>query len=267
MPAPRIEAGWSVLLDLDRRVRAAFDAELRCVRRGACVLIGDFSIVAAPDVLRDVRWLAWTDVINAAAWILVVVVLEVEVRLQLRGRLTDTPFGGMRYLKYALYSTSVSGGDLLGGQGQVPGRLGCQPVAVRVYLYRAQRLRLAAEDAGNAGRSARSVGENLQAESSVLKEPVGERSVAPNRARHRSGDRWRKPGSARRRCSVVVELQVVVAQLFAQPSSSSRRSARRRFCSQALFLRRQRTQAVVGLFREFSDHRLEQVFHASGADS
>jgi hypothetical protein len=37
-----------------------------------------------------VRWLAWTDVINAAAWILVVVVLEVEVRLQLRGSLTDT---------------------------------------------------------------------------------------------------------------------------------------------------------------------------------
>jgi hypothetical protein len=98
----RIEAGWSVLVDLDKY--APLSAQNCAAFAAGGLRLDGFSIVAAPDVLRDVRWLAWVDVINAAAWILVVVVLEVEVRLQLRGRLTDTLFGGMRYLKYALYS-------------------------------------------------------------------------------------------------------------------------------------------------------------------
>lgn len=97
-----IAGDWSLLLDLDRY--APLDAD-NCgsVADGAVRLAG-FDIVAAPPVLQQARWLAWTDVINAGAWILVVTVLEIEVRLQLRGRLTDAVLGGMRYIKYALYS-------------------------------------------------------------------------------------------------------------------------------------------------------------------
>ncbi|MDP5054173.1 MAG: hypothetical protein NWP69_10300 [Congregibacter sp.] len=94
---------WSLLLRLDEYV--ALDAN-NCQRvMSGALRIGDFDIVADSETLRSARYLAWTDVINAAAWILVVVVLEIEVRLQLRGSLTDAVLDGTRYLKYCVYST------------------------------------------------------------------------------------------------------------------------------------------------------------------
>ena len=68
------------------------------------VRLGDFDILAAPEVLAPVQYLAWTDVINSGAWILVVLVLEIEVRLQLRGLLTDRIMRGTLVLKYILYA-------------------------------------------------------------------------------------------------------------------------------------------------------------------
>ena len=40
------------------------------------------NILATAEVLSDSRWLAWLDVINSVTWILVVLVLEADVRLQ-----------------------------------------------------------------------------------------------------------------------------------------------------------------------------------------
>jgi hypothetical protein len=98
-----LDVGWSVIQTLDeyQPLSAANCGELAA---GAQRLEG-FRILATPDVLDAVRWLAWTDVINAAAWILVVIVLEIEVRLQLRRELTDAMVHGMRYLKYIVYAT------------------------------------------------------------------------------------------------------------------------------------------------------------------
>lgn len=93
---------WSVLEAMDEYV--PLDGSNCSVLGGELVRLQGFTILAPPDVLEDVRYLAWTDVLNAGAWILVVVVLEVEVRLQLQGRLTDAIVSGTRYLKYALYS-------------------------------------------------------------------------------------------------------------------------------------------------------------------
>jgi hypothetical protein len=97
---------WSLLLRLDEYA-ALTSANCVAVAEGAYRITG-FSIVADADTLGATRVLAWTDVINSAAWILVVIVLEVEVRLQLRGRLTDAIVDGTRYLKYVLYSTLFS---------------------------------------------------------------------------------------------------------------------------------------------------------------
>jgi hypothetical protein len=94
--------GWSLLLNLDKY--APLDAANCSTLGGSAIQLAEFSIVASPEVLRAVRTLAWTDVFNAAAWILVVVVLEVEVRLQLRGRLTDGFIRAARYVKYGLYA-------------------------------------------------------------------------------------------------------------------------------------------------------------------
>ncbi len=44
-------------------------------------------LVSATAPLEAARWLAWTDVINAGDWLLIVLLLEVDVRLQLKGRL------------------------------------------------------------------------------------------------------------------------------------------------------------------------------------
>ncbi|WP_116368350.1 hypothetical protein [Parahaliea mediterranea] len=95
--------GFSVLVDLDEYLPLAAD---NCANYGAPLFrLADFDIVADAGHLRDAQWLAWTDVINAGAWILVVVVLEVEVRLQLRGHLSDRIMAGTRYIKFVLYIT------------------------------------------------------------------------------------------------------------------------------------------------------------------
>jgi hypothetical protein len=49
--------------------------------------------------------LAWVDVINSAVWLLVVVVLEIDVRLQDRNLLTGLAQRLSTLSKYVLYST------------------------------------------------------------------------------------------------------------------------------------------------------------------
>jgi hypothetical protein len=92
---------WSVLDKLDEYspLTAA-----NCAGLGAAPLqINGFQILAEADVLQQARWLAWTDVINAGAWILVVILLEVEVRLQLRGDLSDHIMRINKFLKFGVY--------------------------------------------------------------------------------------------------------------------------------------------------------------------
>lgn len=96
-----VDEKFSLLLNLDEYM--SLDA-VNCAGVGTDVyrLIG-FDIVADGDTLTAARWLAGTDVINAATWILVCVVLEVEVRLQLRGDLSDRIMGFSKFVKYVLY--------------------------------------------------------------------------------------------------------------------------------------------------------------------
>jgi hypothetical protein len=92
----------SLLVDLDEYV--PLDST-NCATVGAeAYRLTGFDIVADAEVLESARWLAWTDVINAATWILVVVVLEIEVRLQLRGQLTGPVMNVTKYVKFTLYA-------------------------------------------------------------------------------------------------------------------------------------------------------------------
>lgn len=92
---------WSLLIDLDEYL--PLDAG-NCAAVGADALrLTGFEIVAPAETLRAAQWLAWTDVLNAGAWILVVVVLEIEVRLQLRGELSKRLLQINRYIKFILY--------------------------------------------------------------------------------------------------------------------------------------------------------------------
>lgn len=92
---------WSVLVDID---------EYLYLNGENCTTIGSelyrqngFNIVADAQTMDAVHYLAWVDVMNSGAWILVVIVLEIEVRLQLRGNLSDRIMNSTRYLKFVLY--------------------------------------------------------------------------------------------------------------------------------------------------------------------
>ena len=56
------------------------------------------------DGKTEILRLAWVDVINAAVWLLVVLVLEVDVRLQDRNMLVGTALKVSNLSKYVLYS-------------------------------------------------------------------------------------------------------------------------------------------------------------------
>jgi hypothetical protein len=101
MPADVSKRAGRVLVDLDKYAPLSMQ-NCAAFAAGACVLTAFHRRCAGRAARRALAGLGRRD--QRGAWILVVVVLEVEVRLQLRGRLTDTLFGGMRYLKYALYS-------------------------------------------------------------------------------------------------------------------------------------------------------------------
>ena len=93
---------YSLLVDLDEYV--PLDA-VNCAALGEQVYtLAGFDILADGETLRSAQILAWVDLINAADWILVVVVLEVEVRLQLRGDLSEQVMGATKLIKLILYA-------------------------------------------------------------------------------------------------------------------------------------------------------------------
>ncbi len=53
---------------------------------------------------KDILALAWVDVINAAVWLLVVVVLEIDVRLQERNRYEGAVLYASNVIKFVLYT-------------------------------------------------------------------------------------------------------------------------------------------------------------------
>ena len=97
-----VDSGYSLLIDLDEYL--PLDS-VNCAAVGSQLYtIADFGILADGETLRAAQWLAWVDVINAADWILVVIVLEVEVRLQLRGDLSDRVMDATKIIKFLLYA-------------------------------------------------------------------------------------------------------------------------------------------------------------------
>lgn len=105
-----LDEDWSVLVNFDNFVALSRD---NCAALGsdALQLTGLDGIIATPDALEGARYMALTDVINAGAWILVVVVLEVEVRLlgsehALPHRLKPL-INGLKFLLYAVLAIAA----------------------------------------------------------------------------------------------------------------------------------------------------------------
>lgn len=106
---------WSVLMDLDDF--ADLDAETCTALGGELWQVGAGSVVTDLDKLESTRWLAWTDVINSVAWILVVLVLEADVRLQLRGLYIGHWLLASKVSKVVLYGTLFAAAVYWGFEG------------------------------------------------------------------------------------------------------------------------------------------------------
>lgn len=69
--------------------------------------VQNLNVVVDPQDLDDIRGLAWVDVINAAVWLLVVLVLEIDVRLQEKNRFEGAALRISYVVKWILYSTLI----------------------------------------------------------------------------------------------------------------------------------------------------------------
>lgn len=95
------DQGWLVLTRLDEF--AVLDGQSCAVLGSEVYQLQGTQVLAGESGLQIAQRLAWVDVINSGVWILVVLVLEVEVRLQLRGMLSGVILQFSKYLKVVLY--------------------------------------------------------------------------------------------------------------------------------------------------------------------
>jgi hypothetical protein len=103
----RVAEGWSYMVKLDDFVPLTAE---NCGQFGADtrLVTGLDGVIASPAGLLEGQRLALVDVINSAAWILVVILLEIEVRLLTRWGGGSRPMARLaNSLKVALYTTLV----------------------------------------------------------------------------------------------------------------------------------------------------------------
>jgi hypothetical protein len=100
-----LDGGWSYAIDFDEYT------QITAANCGSFSDAGTYlrfeGLPAAVDAagLKDIRYLAWVDVINSAVWLLVVVVLEIDVWLQERNRFEGAMLRISQVSKFVLYST------------------------------------------------------------------------------------------------------------------------------------------------------------------
>lgn len=93
---------WSMVLDQDDYV--ALNAANCGDLAGAQLLqMAATPVLGGAGVWQGIQWLAWVDVINSGAWLLVVVILVFDIWLQLRHQLSDTILRYSQWAKGALY--------------------------------------------------------------------------------------------------------------------------------------------------------------------
>ena len=93
---------WAVTLDEYAAITAANCAALSDA--SVYYQFKDMAAVVDAQGLKDIRYLAWVDVINAAVWLLVVLILEIDVRLQEHGYLEGFALKASNAAKVVLYS-------------------------------------------------------------------------------------------------------------------------------------------------------------------
>ena len=99
-----VSDGWSYAVDLDEYTQLTAANCYSFSDAGIFFRFNDMLAVVDTQGLNDIRNLAWTDVINAAVWLLVVLVLEVDVRLQEHNRFEGFALRASNVAKFILYT-------------------------------------------------------------------------------------------------------------------------------------------------------------------
>ena len=120
LPAPACDLvgqGWSVLEGFDAFAPLTVE---NCAQYGRDTLqiTALHQVLAAPVVFTNAHDLALVDVINAGAWILVVIALEIEVRMQLRGGVPPRVQWLMNACKILLYVILAAAAVYWGFEGE-----------------------------------------------------------------------------------------------------------------------------------------------------
>lgn len=100
---PANEWSWSITFGEYVPITAANCASLSDSQ--SFVQLRGMQAVVDPAGWTEIVRLAWADVINAATWILVVLILEIDVRLQERNRYEGAVLYASNACKFVLYST------------------------------------------------------------------------------------------------------------------------------------------------------------------
>lgn len=99
-----VDGRWAYAVDLDEyAILTAANCGTFSSATSFLQFPGMAAVVDQPGFTDIVR-LAWVDVINSAVWLLVVLVLEIDVRLQERNRLEGMALRLSNLSKYVLYS-------------------------------------------------------------------------------------------------------------------------------------------------------------------
>ena len=102
-PCSLVGTGWNYVIDLDDYL--PIDAAACAAMQGQELLqVSGTQIIGTRAALDSAWGLAVIDIINAATWLAIVVLLETEVWMQLRDILTDRLMQLGKYLKGFLYS-------------------------------------------------------------------------------------------------------------------------------------------------------------------
>ena len=102
-----VPQNWSVMIKLDDFIPLTAE---NCTQLGADprLVLGLEQVIASPAGVVEGQRLALVDVINAGTWILIVIILEIEVRLLTRGEGGRRPLAGVTNgIKALLYTTLV----------------------------------------------------------------------------------------------------------------------------------------------------------------
>ena len=113
----RVTESWSVMIKLDDFMPLTAE---NCGQFGADtrIVLGLDQVMASPAGLLEGQRLALVDVINSAAWILVVILLEIEVRVLTRWGGASMPLSQVAtFAKAVLYATLVAAAIYWGLKG------------------------------------------------------------------------------------------------------------------------------------------------------